>query len=103
MKNFMKGNAFNPKMLKGLPTSLVSNPEWLRGVDLNHRPLGYEGKSTSNDIQSLPYQTHKAYVKRARELSVFGWFVTHLTDRRRTEQRPPSSLGRSIPHLPDGT
>jgi hypothetical protein len=35
-------NVCNPKRLKGLPTVLVSNPIWLRGVDLNHRPLGYE-------------------------------------------------------------
>jgi hypothetical protein len=26
---------------------------WLRGVDLNHRPLGYEGKSS---IHAVPIQ-----------------------------------------------
>ena len=31
-----------PKILKGLPADQASNPVWLRGVDLNHRPLGYE-------------------------------------------------------------
>jgi hypothetical protein len=38
----VKCNVHNPKRLMGLPTDLVSNPIWLRGVDLNHRPLGYE-------------------------------------------------------------
>jgi hypothetical protein len=35
-------NARKPKILKGLPADLGQQPRWLRGVDLNHRPLGYE-------------------------------------------------------------
>jgi hypothetical protein len=47
-------NAHKPQILKGLPTVLVSNPIWLRGVDLNHRPLGYEfkGKLIPNNLQA---------------------------------------------------
>jgi hypothetical protein len=28
--------------MKGLEAIRASNPIWLRGVDLNHRPLGYD-------------------------------------------------------------
>jgi hypothetical protein len=35
-------NAHNLQILKGLPADLGQQPRWLRGVDLNHRPLGYE-------------------------------------------------------------
>ena len=42
----MKCNVLNPKTLKRLPTVLGQQPHWLRGVDLNHRPLGYEQKDS---------------------------------------------------------
>jgi hypothetical protein len=50
----VKRNVCNPKILKRLPTLLVSNLVWLRGVDLNHRPLGYEfkGKLILNNLQA---------------------------------------------------
>ena len=32
---------------------------WLRGVDLNHRPLGYEGNSIPNDKQCQPTKANK--------------------------------------------
>jgi hypothetical protein len=39
--------AHKPKMMKGAPTFLVSNPEWLREADLNHQPLGLELAKTT--------------------------------------------------------
>jgi hypothetical protein len=46
-------NAHNLQILKGLPADLGQQPRWLRGVDLNHRPLGYEANKTSiiNNLQ----------------------------------------------------
>ena len=41
-QNLVNRIAHKPKILKGLPADQASNPVWLRGVDLNHRPLGYE-------------------------------------------------------------
>jgi len=31
---------------------------WLRGLDLNQRPLGYEGKSSDRGNQDEPSQTN---------------------------------------------
>ena len=45
-------NAHKPQILKGLPAVFGQQPRWLRGVDLNHRPLGYEGKSVLHAIPS---------------------------------------------------
>jgi hypothetical protein len=47
-------NAHNLQILKGLPADLGQQPRWLRGVDLNHRPLGYEfkGKLIPNNLQA---------------------------------------------------
>jgi hypothetical protein len=47
-------NAHNLQILKGLPADLGQQPRWLRGVDLNHRPLGYEfkGKLILNNLQA---------------------------------------------------
>jgi hypothetical protein len=50
--------AHKPQILKGLPAVLASNPVWLRGVDLNHRPLGYEPKKIRNYNRVENYPPH---------------------------------------------
>jgi len=34
--------AYNPHKTEGITDRLGQQSHWLRGVDLNHRPLGYE-------------------------------------------------------------
>jgi hypothetical protein len=45
------------QILKGLPTVLGQQSRWLRGVDLNHRPLGYEPNELPDC--STPHLDHK--------------------------------------------
>ena len=54
----MNCTAHKPQILKGLPAVLASNPIWLRGVDLNHRPLGYEPNELPDC--STPQKNHNS-------------------------------------------
>ena len=40
--------AHNRIKAEGVTDRFGQQPRWLRGVDLNHRPLGYEPKTISN-------------------------------------------------------
>ena len=58
----MNCNAHKPRKLMGLPAVWASNPVWLRGVDLNHRPLGYEPNELPDC--STPHKNHNSAVER---------------------------------------
>src|SRR5258708_25461475 len=53
---------------------------WLRGVDLNHRPLGYEPNELP-DCSTPQIDNNRAFTKRSnkkRFLLVFSSFFTHI-------------------------
>ena len=45
--------------LRGSRKFLKGKKFWLRGVDLNHRPLGYEGNSALHSTQQQTKKTRK--------------------------------------------
>lgn len=57
------------------------------GVDLNHRPLGYERKDSLNCIQQQPTNPSKMLEKRSLRSAHVGCFRPTFTDRRRTNVR----------------
>ncbi len=63
----MNRRVHNPKTVKRLPTLLVSNLGWLRGVDLNHRPLGYEPNELPDC--STPQSDHSQWFQ-SRQLTI---------------------------------
>ena len=50
------------------------SPTWLRGLDLNQRPLGYEGKSGRQSYQDEPTETNDARDLQDEKV-VSRWFV----------------------------
>src|SRR5262249_39256572 len=61
------------------------------GVDLNHRPLGYEGKSMRYARQRQAESPHKHLVFRAEFSAALGWFSTQFPHITRTLLFPASS------------
>ena len=54
-------------------------------MDLNHRPLGYEGKSAPNHLQRHPTGVNKTFGNGDTESSHFGCLPPQFTDRKRTD------------------
>jgi hypothetical protein len=77
-------NAHKPQMLKGLPAVLASNPIWLRGVDLNHRPLGYEPNELPDC--STPHRNHNSAVQRGQTNP-----TRQPTSHAQLNERPPAA------------
>jgi hypothetical protein len=71
-----RGSENTEKTPRGQPTA-STNPSilWLRGLDLNQRPLGYEGKSALHTDQREPTGTNYDGDLR-REKAVPCWFVS---------------------------
>jgi hypothetical protein len=57
---------------------------WLRGVDLNHRPLGYEGKTVRHSIRTWQAKSKRNPRIRVLLLSRLAPFHTLFTDKTRT-------------------
>ena len=60
--------------------------DWLRGVDLNHRPLGYEAKISWDAIQTQPCKSKGIIECPFPQLSPYGPLGTPFTDKKRTIQ-----------------
>ena len=82
----MNCTAHKPQKLKGLPTVLVSNPMWLRGVDLNHRPLGYEPNELPDC--STPHKNHISGVEQGQTRGTAGSWL-NLDFHRRNDAIQP--------------
>ena len=54
-------------------------------MDLNHRPLGYEGKSTPNSLQHQPIKPKRILGMQDQERTLFGPVLFQFTDRTRTQ------------------
>ena len=59
--------------------------DWLRGVDLNHRPLGYESNSARQARQRQPAKSKQMLKSMLPELLRFVPLCTPFTDKTRTE------------------
>src|ERR1700674_1527897 len=62
----------------------MTKSTWLRGVDLNHRPLGYEGKSAPHTKQLSTTKSNETLKTPAAFSPHFGCCWRQFTDRRRT-------------------
>jgi len=54
------------------------------GVDLNHRPLGYEGKTAEDAIQTQQIKSKKILERASLQLVSFAPFRMPFTDNART-------------------
>ena len=59
--------------------------DWLRGVDLNHRPLGYESNSAAQAGQPQAAKRKQTLRSALPELLRFAPLCTQFTDKTRTE------------------
>src|SRR4051794_11370604 len=72
--------------LRGSQKSLAGKSFWLRGLDLNQRPLGYEGKTGENPIQSVQINSNKIQSLTSLQMPPFAPFRTLFTDKTRTKE-----------------
>jgi hypothetical protein len=76
---------------------------WLRGVDLNHRPLGYETTEACQTVQEQGTTAQKTLHLASEFSAGLGWFCTpfpHISRTPESKEQPrvPNSLAISRGH-----